>query len=70
MKNYRVTFQGKVIVLNEKSTAEMILNLHGGGLSETQTIKAMNAQRRLDENGSITLKTFKGLPVLFETIKE
>lgn len=66
--NYKITFEGKVLVVNEMETANFILTLCGGGMTQSSTIKAMNAQRKLDEDGSLELKVKSGKTVLFETI--
>jgi co-chaperonin GroES (HSP10) len=66
--NYKITFDGKVLVVNEMETANFILTLTGGGMTQSATIKAMNAQRKLDDEGSLELKTKAGKTVLFETI--
>jgi hypothetical protein len=66
--NYKITFDGKIMIVNEMETANFILTLTGGGMTQSATIKAMNAQRKLDEEGSLELKTKAGKTVLFETI--
>jgi len=66
--NYKITFDGKVLIATEMQTANFILSLTGGGMTQSATIKAMNAQRKLDEEGSLELKTKAGKTVLFETI--
>lgn len=67
--NYKITFEGKTLVVNEIETANFIMSLTGGGITQSATIKAMNAQRKLDEEGRLELKTKAGKIVLFETIK-
>jgi hypothetical protein len=66
--NYKITFDGKTMIVNEMETANFVLTLTGGGMTQSATIKAMNAQRKLDEHGSLELKTKAGKTVLFETI--
>lgn len=68
MNNYKITFDGKVLVVDANKTADFILSLTGGGMTQSATIKAMNAQRKLDEEGRLELKTKNGKTVLFETI--
>lgn len=70
MHNYKITFDGKVLVVDANKTADFILSLTGGGMTQSATIKAMNAQRKLDEEGRLELKTKTGMSVLFETIPE
>jgi hypothetical protein len=66
--NYKITFDGKVLIATEMQTANFILSLTGGGMTQSATIKAMNAQRKLDDEGSLELKTKAGKIVLFETL--
>jgi len=66
--NYKITFDGKVLVVNEMGTANFIMSLTGGGMTQSATIKAMNAQRKLDDEGRLELKTKAGKIVLFETL--
>lgn len=68
MNNYKITFDGKVLVVDANKTADFILSLTGGGMTQSATIKAMNAQRKLDEEGRLELKTKNDKIVLFETI--
>lgn len=68
MHNYKITFDGKVLVVDANKTADFILSLTGGGMTQSATIKAMNAQRKLDEEGRLELKTKAGKIVVFETI--
>lgn len=68
MHNYKITFDGKVLVVDASKTADFILSLTGGGMTQSATIKAMNAQRKLDDEGKLELKTKTGMSVLFETI--
>jgi len=65
--NYKITFDGKVLVATEMETANFILALTGGGMTQSATIKAMNSQRKLDDEGKLELKTKGGKIVLFET---
>lgn len=65
--NYKITFEGKVLIATEMETANFILALTGGGMIQSATIKAMNAQRKLDDEGKLELKTKGGKIVLFET---
>jgi|GEM_PF-3606540 co-chaperonin GroES (HSP10) len=67
-RNYKITFDGKVLIATEMETANFILALTGGGITQTATIKAMTAQRKLDDEGRLELKTKAGKTVLFETI--
>lgn len=66
--SYKLTFEGKVLIATEMETANFIMALTGGGMTQSATIKAMNAQRKLDEEGRLELKTKAGKIVLFETI--
>lgn len=65
--SYKITFEGKVLIASEMETANFILGLTGGGMTQPATIKAMNAQRKLDDEGQLELKTKGGKIVLFET---
>lgn len=66
--SYKITFEGKVLIASEMETANFILSLTGGGMTQSATIKAMNAQRKLDDEGRLELKTKNNKIVLFETI--
>lgn len=68
MRTYKITFQGKTLVASEMETANFIMSLTGGGMTQSATIKAMNAQRKLDDEGRLELSTKTGKIVLFETI--
>lgn len=69
MQTYKITFEGKTLVASEMQTADFILTLTGGGMTQAATIKAMNAQCKLDAEGRLELSTKSGKIVLFETIK-
>lgn len=66
--NYKITFDGKVLIATEMQTANFIVSLTGGGMTQSATIKAMSAQRKLDDEGRLELKAKSGKTVLFETI--
>ena len=68
MRTYKITFEGKALVASEMETANFIMSLTGGGISQAATIKAMMAQRKLDDEGRLELSTKTGKIVLFETI--
>lgn len=66
--SYKLTFEGKVLIANEMETHNFILSLTGGGMTQSAKIKAMNAQRKLDDEGRLELKTKNDKIVLFQTI--